>query len=153
MPDGKRWMLDRVLETDWLRAEFLEVRKKDAKVMWKPAAIKEYASQINNFLERLLLLIHLTSGQPARGTEILSLRHFNTVHGHYRSIFIEDGLVSTVTAYYKGYSIVGNTKIIHRYLPREVGELVVYYLWLILPFWQKLELLAFDKKDRPSPFL
>jgi hypothetical protein len=33
-----------------------------------------------------------------------------------------------VTAYYKGYSIVGNTKIIHCYLLNEVSKLVVYYL-------------------------
>jgi hypothetical protein len=31
--------------------------------------------------------------------------------------------------------------------------MVVYYLWLILPFWQKLEILAFGKKEPPSPFL
>jgi len=37
-------------------------------------------------------------------------------------------------AYYKSYSIVGNTKIIYRYLLKEVSELVIYHLWLILPF-------------------
>lgn len=115
--------------------------------------MKNYISLIDSFLERLLLLVHLTLGQPARGIEILSLRHCNTVYGHHRSIFVEDGLVSTVTAYHKGYNIVGSTKIIHRYLPKEVSELVIYYLWLVLPFWRKLDLLAFDKKDPPSPFL
>jgi hypothetical protein len=153
LPDGRRWMLDRVLETDWLRAEFVEVRKKDSKVVWKTAAVKQYVSKINCFLERLLLVVHLTAGQPARGTEILSLRYRNTVHGHHRSIFIEDGLVSTVTAYHKGYNIVGSTKIIHRYLPKEVSELVVYYLWFILPFWRKLELLAWGDKAPASPYL
>ena len=64
------------------------------------------------------------------------------MNGNCRSIFIEDGLVSTVTAYHKGYNIVGSTKIIHRYLPREVSELVVYYLWFILPFWTDLDLLV-----------
>ena len=44
-----------------------------------------------------------------------------------------------VTRYYKGYNVSGDVKIIHRYLPREVGELVVWYLWLVLPFQQRLE--------------
>jgi hypothetical protein len=46
--------------------------------------------------------------------------------------------VSTVTTYYKGYSINNTTKIIHWYLPKAVSKLVVYYLWLILPFCQAL---------------
>ena len=146
-------MLDRVLNADGLRTEFVEVRKKDSKVVWKPSAAKQYVAKIHSFLERLLLLVHLTAGQPARGTEILSLRHCNTVNGNHRSIFIEDGLVSTVTAYHKGYNIVGSTKIIHRYLPKEVSELVVYYLWFILPFWRKLDLLVWHQKDPASAFL
>jgi hypothetical protein len=153
LPEGKRWMLDRVLETDALQAEFVGLRKKDSKVLWKVAAANKYISKINSFLERLLLLIHITAGQPTRGTEILSLRHCNTVNGHHRSIFIEDGLVSTVTAYHRGYNIIGSTKIIHRYVPKEVSELVVYYLWFILPFWTKLDLLVWGNKAPSSPFL
>lgn len=53
--------------------------------------------------------------------------------------------MSFVTFYYKGYSIQGSIKIIHQYLPREVSELVVYYLWLVLPFAQRLQMLALDK--------
>ncbi|CAN9210663.1 hypothetical protein AA0121_g11547 [Alternaria tenuissima] len=153
LPEGKRWMLDRVLEADVLRAEFIELRKNDSKVLWKVTAAKKYISKIESFLERLLLLVHITAGQPARGTEILSLRHCNTVNGHHRSIFIKNGLVSTVTSYHKGYNIVGSTKIIHRYLPKEVSKLVVYYLWFILPFWRSLDLLVLGDKASRSPFL
>lgn len=31
-------------------------------------------------------------------------------------------------------------KIIHRYLLRDIGELVVWYLWLVLPFVERIEL-------------
>jgi hypothetical protein len=62
-------------------------------------------------------------------------------------------MVSTVTTYHKGYSASGNTKTIHRYLPREVGELLIYYLWLVQPFCKKLELLVLRRKDLPSLFL
>ncbi|KAF3032321.1 hypothetical protein E8E12_002369 [Didymella heteroderae] len=43
--------------------------------------------------------------------------------------FIEDGMVAIATRYHKGYNVSGDVKIIYRYLPREVGELVVYYMW------------------------
>lgn len=64
-------MLNRVLEADVLRAKFIELRKKDSKVLWQVTAAKKYISKIKSFLERLLLLVHITAGQPARGTEIL----------------------------------------------------------------------------------
>jgi hypothetical protein len=152
LPDRRSWLLDRVLSNEWLYEEFLG---KDAagKTVWRYGNAKAYKEKVTRFLELLLLLIHLTSGQPARRTEILSIRYMNTVHGHHRNIFIENGMVSTVTSYYKGYNVTGSTKIIHRYLPKEVGELLVYYLWLILPFCQQLELLAFRNSAQTSPFL
>jgi hypothetical protein len=107
---------------------------------WDPKALQKYRRQVDRFLEHLLLLVHLTSGQPTRGTEIISLRHVNTTH-HW-NVFIEDGLVAIVTSYYKGYTYTGLTKIIYRYLPNEVSELLVYYLWLVLPFVKQITLLS-----------
>ena len=58
-----------------------------------------------------------------------------------------------MTTSHKGYSVSGCTKIIYRYLPREVGELLVYVLWLVLPFYHHLQRLALQKVEKPSPFL
>lgn len=100
---------------------------------------------IEIFREKLLILMHLCGGQPARGPEILSIRHCNTPNGESRDIFVENGLIVFVTRYHKGYAISGNTKIIYRYLPRAVGELLVQYLWLVLPFQQALETYIWNK--------
>lgn len=139
---------------DWLQDEFL-IRPKSTK--WKRKAVIRYLEQVHTFLQCLLLLIHITGGQPARGSELSSLKYCNDIHGLRRNIVIENGLVSFVTLYHKGYNIDDSTKIIHRYLPKEVSvsELVVYYLWLVLPFTDQLRLLALDKDvtRTPSPFL
>jgi hypothetical protein len=50
------------------------------------------------------------------------------------NVFIEDGMVVFVTRYHKEYNLSRDLKIIHWYLPRKVGELVVWYMWLVLPF-------------------
>jgi hypothetical protein len=71
--------------------------------------------------------------------EILSVRHYNTIQDGYRNVFIKDGIVVFVTRYYKGYKVKGDVKIIYRYLLREVGELVVWYLWLVLLFVQRIQ--------------
>jgi hypothetical protein len=152
LPDRKDWILNRIVDNDWLRDEFMEPCS-IGKVTWNQRAIRAYEKKVDVFLRSLLLLVHLTSGQPARGTELLSLRHSNTMQGLHRNIFIDNGMVSTVTSWHKGYTVTGSTKIIHRYLPNQVGELVIYYLWLILPFWQAIEVLALRRGDPPSPFL
>lgn len=149
---GDRWLLDRVLGNDWLSDEFV-VLSGGHRLSWQKKRVQQYFQDVDLFLERMLLLIHITSGQPARGTELLTLRHTNSSCGHYRSIFIENGLVGTVTSYHKGYNVTGTLKVIHRYLPKEVSELLVYYLWLVLPFWQKLDVLVYKQKGPPSPYL
>jgi len=90
--------------------------------------------------------MHIVGGQPARGPEILSVRHSNTVKGGHRNIFIKDGMVMFATRYHKGYNVSGDVKVIHRYLPREVGELLVWYMWLVLPFQQRLEAMMWEKE-------
>jgi hypothetical protein len=152
LPKGDRWILDRVMMQDWLQDEFLEI-KEDGKLRWRTESAQRYLDGDMQFLLRLALVIQLVWGCPARLGELFSLLHSNSPFGHRRSIAIEDGMVGTVTTYHKGYSVSGCTKIIHRYLPLEVGELLVYYIWLVLPFLHHLRQLALRKTERPSPFL
>ncbi|UPX19607.1 uncharacterized protein EKO05_0009865 [Ascochyta rabiei] len=67
-----------------------------------------------------------------------------------RRLFVKDGLMVYVTMYHKGIRQTSNAKVIYRYLPREVGELLFYYLWMVLPFWQKLER-ASSRRHVPEP--
>jgi hypothetical protein len=150
LPCKKRWLLSRILQIDKLREEFTYANH-FRKVVWDKKVVQTYYKQVDAFLERLLLLIHVVSGQPARGTEITGLQHTNTTF--HRNIFIEDGLVALVTSYHKGYTCTGSTKIIHRYLPKELSELVVYYLWIIHPFLRELDLLMPGPKPLGSSFL
>jgi hypothetical protein len=109
-------------------------------------AVERYMGRIVEFREKLAVLMHIAGGQLARGLEILSARHSNTIKGGHRNIFIEDGMVVFVTRYHKGYNVSGDVKIIYWYLLREVGELVVWYLWLVLLFQQRLEALVWEKE-------
>jgi hypothetical protein len=58
---------------------------------------------------------------------LLSLRYCN-IDTAFRNVFIEDSIVVLATKYYKGFYASNDAKIIHRFLPREVGELLVWYL-------------------------
>lgn len=134
----------------WQRYEIPRSTEKDAP-QWRVGAAQKYLEDVDSFLEQLLLLVHITGGQPGRGTELLSLQWCNTVHGLRRNIFVKDGLISFVTFYHKGYSITNSAKIIHRYLPKEISEMMVYFLWLVHPFCDQLRVLALGATIRPSP--
>jgi hypothetical protein len=99
-----------------------------------------------------LILMHLVGGAPARAPEIISIRHRNMKNGGVRNIFMDGGMISFVTAYHKGYEYGEKTKLIQRFLPKEVGELLVYYLWLVLPFFEMMQLVV-DKADKLSAFV
>ena len=96
--------------------------------------------------------MHIVGGQPARATELLGIRHSNTKQGGLRNIFIDRGIVAFVTTYYKNYCQTRKIKIIHRYLLREVRELLLRYLQLVLPFWQAVQSVT-EKADQLSPFI
>lgn len=135
---AERWFLDQILILDWLREKFLDIQQLNSQIIWQKPHMDKYLKQIEFFLQWLLLLIYITESQFGYATELLSLYYSNTVYSRHCNIFIKYGLVSTVTTYYKGYSISNTTKIIYRYFPKSVSELVVYYFWLILSFCRVL---------------
>ncbi|PNP44455.1 hypothetical protein TGAMA5MH_03801 [Trichoderma gamsii] len=106
---------------------------------YKEKTAREYGRSLDRFREKLLILMHMVSGQPARATEILTVRVENTANGGPRNIFASHGQMCFVTAYHKNFQQSDQVKIIHRFMPPEVGELLVWYVWLVLPFWQNVQ--------------
>lgn len=130
---GERWQFDRVMNTASGQSEFVTSSGE-----LRASRVQQHMRAIRRFKEKLLMCMHTTGGQPSRAPELMSVRYCNTHTGGRRNVFIKEGHVAFVTAYHKGYSFDGSTKIIHRYLPREVGELLVWYLWSARPFEEQL---------------
>jgi hypothetical protein len=120
--EGERWLFERVGRNTCIWDRFMKLGTCSG---IDREAVKRYIGRIVEFREKLAVLMHIAGGQPARGLEILSVRHSNTIKGGHRNIFIEDGIVVFIIRYYKGYNVSSDVKIIYWYLPREVGELVV----------------------------
>ena len=116
---------------------------------WRQKAVRKYEEAVSRFQEKLAVLVHVAAGQPARAIELLSLRHQNCQNVQ-RNVFIEDGMVVFVAQYHKGFYASNDVKIIHRYVPREIGELVVLYLWLVLPFVGQLRAKRQDSVSKPA---
>ncbi|RGP76773.1 hypothetical protein FSPOR_6, partial [Fusarium sporotrichioides] len=131
--DSKMWLISRIWKTPELRARWFP-SSTTASAPPSIRVLSSYLEVVDQLLEHLLLLIHLSAGLPARSTEILTIRHRNTAAGGLRNIFIDRGLVMIVIGIHKNLSQSQRLKIIHRFLPQEVGTLLIYYLWLIVPF-------------------
>jgi hypothetical protein len=151
--DRRKWLARRVVSEPELAERFIRGGGQgDQPIQWKKEAIEQYQQKVERFQERLLVLMHFTGGQAARAPEIIGIRHQNSTNGGVRNIFIDNGLVMFVTAYHKGYEFSEQTKLIQRFLPREVGELLVYFLWLALPFWESIQVVV-DGVVELSPFI
>lgn len=151
---GDDWVIKRIVESKarcrtWF-SEDSTVRASDNP--YKAKAVRKYGRTLEQFRERLWMIMHMVAGQPARSTEILGIRHVNTVNGGIRNILAHQRMMCFVTSYHKGFRQTGQAKVIHRYLPREIGELLVWYLWLVLPFWQQVQGIV-KQADNCSPFL
>jgi hypothetical protein len=129
---GRHWLVDRIAQEPAVAKTFTTQEAISSN------KITKYFQQVARFKEKLAVAVHLTGGAPARAPELLSIQHVNTDTNMRRNVFIEDGMVVLVTAYHKGFYASNDVKIIRRYLPCEVGELVVWYLWLVLPFTRQL---------------
>jgi superfamily II DNA or RNA helicase len=101
--------------------------------------VRRYLLQVDRFLEMLLCAVHVTSGQPGRGSEITTMRHRNGALQD-RNIFVVDGQIMTVVRYHKSQSQWDKPKVVPRFLPPQLGQVMAIYLVYIQPFREYLRL-------------
>jgi superfamily II DNA helicase RecQ len=97
------------------------------------AAARRYEDAVQRFLESLLVLVHIASGQPARRTELLGLRWCNR-QADVRSLFLHDGHAVFILAYHKSMNLTNASRYPVRALLPAVAALAVRYLVLVIPF-------------------
>jgi len=100
---------------------------------WDRRKVKKYLNLKHMFLELLMILFHLTGGQPARGPEIGTIK-FRNSHGSRRNFYIDDGEAFFYTEYHKARAATNFSYYVARYLPPAVSELALYYIAYIRPF-------------------
>ncbi|KAJ1031372.1 hypothetical protein NDA16_000813 [Ustilago loliicola] len=97
-------------------------------------AAEVYFAQHNQFAKLLAVIIKLSGGLPARGTELMQLQYINTFSS-LRNLFVHGGSVFTALSTTKG---TGRKKVIPRFLPHAVGCLVIAYIARVTPFVHQL---------------
>lgn len=104
---------------------------------WQTRRVREYLRVLDRFRLLLAFCVHVTGGQPARGTELLSMRHKNG-QAQDRNVYILDGHVMAVTRYNKTSSQWDTPKVVPRFLPWRLGQVTAIYLSYIQPFVERM---------------
>ena len=98
----------------------------EEKYILKEGVVKDWIKQLKRFKEELFVLVHLTGGAPTRGIEVISIKSKNRADRKVgRGVFVDRGLVSLVITYNKTSGMSKKLRTIHRYVPKEVEELVI----------------------------
>jgi hypothetical protein len=113
--------------------------------------VNTFKKHTRSFLENLLCLVHISGGQPARGSEITILQYKNN-NTTPRNIYLHGELICILTSYHKGMLQTDETKDIYRFLPKQIGDLLIYYIWLVLPYYQQL-VGMYERKNYRSTYL
>jgi hypothetical protein len=111
--------------------------------------VVRHQEKVFEFGRKLLCLIHLVYGNPARSTELVSLRWFNGQDQ--RNVFVEGDLLCLAIRYKKTIRITRNSKAVYRFLPACVSNLIYHYILMLNTL--QVALITLTPGYAPSPYL
>ena len=100
--------------------------------------VDEYLNYRLQFLKYILILLHIFSGAPVRGTELITLKIKNETFQLNRNIYIDEKthLLYLIIYYHKGLSSSNSYVRNIKFIPQEITRLLLIYLIFIYPFYQ-----------------
>ena len=118
LEEGKDWMLAQLATTPAAQRLYKQRQQHDTQedrqsepsssgsgsragaLQWDERMVRIHLQRIARFLELLCLAVHLTGGQPARGSELLSIRWRNGAYQD-RNLYVINEQLAVVTRYHK----------------------------------------------------
>ena len=86
------------------------------------------------FVRLLMILVHWSAGEPARGTELVGLKYVNSGDSRRNFYIIHERVVMVTAEGGKTEGMADVPKVIARYLPIAVGKLYIAYVADVFPF-------------------
>jgi len=105
-------LIERFLDNG-ITNSFFTKGKNGMNILWRKSGCLEWLKRCKKLLEMLSVLCHLLEGQPARSTEMVTLRWRNSVHEQ-RGIYWANESMMLLARYSKTRSITGKNRPIPR---------------------------------------
>jgi len=132
------------------RLFLVNARQSSSGLAWRKSALATYEATVQDFLQRLSVLVHISSGQPLRESEFFAMTWRNTQRR--RSITLCHERVMIHVKYHKGQQQSGRYKDNVRFLAQPIGDLLLDYIVYVMPLRQ-IFLRQQSPKALLSPFL
>lgn len=132
--ETRSYIMNHIFSTETLRIKYFGINNNEINAL----EFSTLFEKISEFVGIIAILIHITSGQPTRGTEITASSITNNTKGGLRSIYWCHKTIM-LTQYYNKSSTVNGDKYIARFLPQPLAHLVVLYLCCVRPVERYLE--------------
>lgn len=104
----------------------------DDNIPWDNARIQAYMGLTHDFLVCMAALVHLTYGRPAWGEEFVKVKIANDVDGA-RHVFWDVDCMVIMTSYHKSSNFLEWDRLIARYVPPHVSDILRTYVHLVWP--------------------
>jgi hypothetical protein len=117
---------------------------------WRQPRVSRYLDDSEAFLSLLFILVYLTGGQAAQGTELTSVEYQNGASTQ-RGIYVYGSAFVVVTRHHKSRHATNNEFQVGRFLPGAVGQLLYLYLVYIRPFTSMLRRVSGKVDDTEAP--
>lgn len=131
---GQNWFLD--VRAREIKKEVLKSNKFacliNGQLIWLGGRIRPLLRELDVLLKKLLTTIHLTGGQPARGTEIIETLLLNIL-GRLRNLVVVNSRAVIIGELNKTTFSSGQDKIIPRVLPSLVSDMLIGYVAYLRP--------------------
>uniref|UniRef100_A0A093XKL9 DNA 3'-5' helicase n=1 Tax=Talaromyces marneffei PM1 TaxID=1077442 RepID=A0A093XKL9_TALMA len=138
--DDTWWLHDRIWQEPGFRRAFIHAERPSgtsATHAWRPRRGQQWMRAVGRMKEYLLVLMHLTSGAPARGPEAMSIRYQNTPFGGLRNQLIEHGIPHP-----------GSTQDHPSIRAPGRGRVVYIFQRLAMPFQRHVETMVYGQPER-----
>jgi hypothetical protein len=99
--------------------------------------VNTYLREASRVVDELLTLVHVSSGQPARGSELAALLWRNTATAE-RNVYVRHGTLLLLQRYAKSRNIVNADQYVGRYLDADTADLLASYLAQVRPVETRL---------------
>ena len=145
-----------IFDDELLRNRFFRVKSGNKPTLiFRSNNIKHYIRSITEFLMKLMLLFHITSGLPSRVTELATTTFVNSLNTLKRNLIMDSNMKLFVfrLRYSKNIHNTLKESSAIKYLSQPVSYLVLVYLVVILPFKSFLELTFLNRKSTISSLL
>ena len=136
-----------IFDDEKLRNRFF--RLNNNQLIFRPNNVKRYIRNMTEFLMKLMLLFHITSGLPSRIIELAITTFINSLNTLKRNLIMNSNMKLFVfrLRYSKNLHNTLKESSAIKYLSQPVSYLVLVYLVIVFPFKSFLEITFLKRKN------